>query len=121
MEIWCNEAQERFVLAVAPAQLMEFERICKRERCPFAVIGEATGERMLVVKDSHFDSQPVDVSMQILLGKPPKMLRDVQRIKPAPSRFDASKLDLQDAAMRVLRLPAVADKSFLVTIGDRSV
>ena len=121
MEIWCNEAQERFVLAVAPAQLMEFERICKRERCPFAVIGEVTGERMLVVKDSHFDTQPVDVSMQVLLGKPPKMLRDVQRIKPVPNRFDTSKLDLQDAALRVLRLPAVADKSFLVTIGDRSV
>jgi len=121
MEIWCNEAQERFVLAVAPARLMEFERICKRERCPFAVIGEATGERMLVVTDSHFSNQPVTMSMDVLLGKPPKMLRDVRRIKTVSKPFDTRNLDLQDAAMRVLRLPAVADKGFLITIGDRTV
>ncbi len=121
MEIWCNEAQERFVLAVAPARLMEFERICKRERCPFAVIGEATGERMLVITDSHFSNQPVDMSMDVLLGKTPKMRRDVTRIKPATRPFDTRNLDLQDTAMRLLRLPAVADKGFLITIGDRTV
>ena len=121
MEIWCNEAQERFVLAVAPALLMEFERICKRERCPFAVIGEATGERMLVMTDSHFGNQPVDMSLEVLLGKPPKMLRDVRRITPATQPFETRDLDVRDAAMRLLRLPAVADKGFLITIGDRTV
>ncbi|MGA9851458.1 MAG: phosphoribosylformylglycinamidine synthase [Gammaproteobacteria bacterium] len=121
MEIWCNEAQERYVLAVAPERLSEFGRLCERERCPFAVIGEATGERLLVVTDTHFNIRPVDMAMDVLFGKPPKMLRDVKRIKPTLDYFDTSKINMHEAAIRMLRLPAVADKGFLITIGDRSV
>ncbi|MDE2346289.1 MAG: phosphoribosylformylglycinamidine synthase, partial [Gammaproteobacteria bacterium] len=121
MELWCNESQERFVLAVAPTQLMEFERICKRERCPFAVIGEASDERRLVITDAVFNDRPVDMGMEALLGKPPKMLRDVRRVKVPLTAFQTAGLDLQEAARRVLRLPAVADKGFLITIGDRTV
>ncbi|HEX6549342.1 MAG TPA: phosphoribosylformylglycinamidine synthase, partial [Gammaproteobacteria bacterium] len=121
MEIWCNEAQERYVLAVAPEQLPEFEKLCSRERCPFAVIGEATGEQMLVVVDPHFKSRPVDMPMEVLLGKAPKMLREVERIDSPKQHFDTAKLDLRDSAMRVLSLPTVADKGFLITIGDRTV
>jgi phosphoribosylformylglycinamidine synthase len=121
MEIWCNEAQERYVLAVAPERLAEFEALCRRERCPFAVIGEATDARRLRVTDAHFHNLTVDMPLEVLLGKPPKMLRDVKRVPAALDAFDASKFDLREAALRVLRLPAVADKGFLVTIGDRSV
>jgi phosphoribosylformylglycinamidine synthase len=121
MEIWCNEAQERYVLAVAPDQLPEFEKLCLRERCPFAVIGEATGEQMLVVLDPHFNDRPVDMPMEVLLGKAPKMLRRVERHHPPTHRFDSTKLDLRDSAMRVLSMPTVADKGFLISIGDRTV
>ncbi|MGH8398527.1 MAG: phosphoribosylformylglycinamidine synthase [Gammaproteobacteria bacterium] len=121
MEIWCNEAQERYVLAVTTERLAEFERICERERCPFAVIGEATGEHSLVVVDAHFKNQPVNMDMDVLFGKPPKVLREVQRIKRETGFFDSSNIDLREAALRVLHLPAVADKGFLITIGDRSV
>ncbi|MDE2070462.1 MAG: phosphoribosylformylglycinamidine synthase, partial [Gammaproteobacteria bacterium] len=121
MEIWCNEAQERYVLAVAPERLTELTAICQRERCPFAVIGEATSDGRLLVADAHFRNRPVDMPMEVLLGKPPKMRRDVQRVAAAPGIFDTSKIELREAALRVLRLPAVADKGFLVTIGDRSV
>ncbi|MDE1984664.1 MAG: phosphoribosylformylglycinamidine synthase [Gammaproteobacteria bacterium] len=121
MEIWCNEAQERYVLAVAPEHLAEFEALCQRERCPFAVIGAASVDGRLQVSDAHFRKHPVDMPMEVLLGKPPKMLRDVKRISAVPPSFDTAKIDLHEAASRVLRLPAVADKGFLVTIGDRSV
>ncbi|MGH8363373.1 MAG: phosphoribosylformylglycinamidine synthase, partial [Gammaproteobacteria bacterium] len=121
MEIWCNEAQERYVLAVAPERLEEFAALCRRERCPYAVIGEATGDAQLRVTDAYFHNHPVDMPMEMLFGKPPRMRRDVQRIAPAAETFDTSKIDLREAAMRVLQLPAVADKGFLVTIGDRSV
>lgn len=121
MELWCNEAQERYVLALAPERVKEFERICIRERCPFAVIGHATGDGMLMLTDPRFGNRPVDMPMELLLGKPPKMLRDVKRMPAAHTRFDVSSIDVQDAALRLLRLPAVADKGFLVTIGDRTV
>ncbi|HKV96501.1 MAG TPA: phosphoribosylformylglycinamidine synthase [Gammaproteobacteria bacterium] len=121
MEIWCNEAQERYVLAVAPERLAEFEALCERERCPFAVIGAATGDGRLQVTDAHFHNHPVDMPMELLLGKPPKMQRDVTRVAAVSDSFDTSNIDLHEAALRVLRLPAVADKGFLVTIGDRSV
>ena len=121
MELWCNEAQERYVLALAPERVKEFERICARERCPFAVIGQATGDGMLVLADAHFGDRPVDMPMELLLGKPPKMLRDVRRLAVAHRRFDVSDIDVQDAAFRLLRLPSVADKGFLITIGDRTV
>ncbi len=120
-EIWCNEAQERYVLAIAPKHLPLFEAICARERCPFAVIGKATRDGRLVVTDRHFGDRPVDMPMDVLLGKPPRMTRMVARLRPPLRAFDADGLDLREAAYRVLRHPAVASKSFLITIGDRTV
>jgi phosphoribosylformylglycinamidine synthase len=120
-EIWSNEAQERYVLAIAPARLDEFRALCERERCPFAVLGEATEERQLVVSDSHFGNKAVDMPMEVLLGKPPRMHRNASRRVAAGNAVDLAAIDLKEAALRVLRLPAVASKSFLITIGDRSV
>ncbi|MCB1788428.1 MAG: phosphoribosylformylglycinamidine synthase [Gammaproteobacteria bacterium] len=121
MEIWCNEAQERYVLAVAHERLPVFEAICKRERCPYAVVGEATEAQQLRLGDRHFDASPIDMPMTLLFGKPPRMQRDVVHAEPdlRPLVFDG--IDVEQAAARVLRLPAVADKTFLVTIGDRSI
>ena len=121
MEIWCNESQERYVLGVALAGLKILEQACARERCPFAVVGSATMEQRLVVEDSRGMPQPVDMPMPVLLGKPPRMRRQTRR---AASKFDALDLrnvDFAEAARRVLRLPCVASKNFLITIGDRSV
>ncbi|MCC7327294.1 MAG: phosphoribosylformylglycinamidine synthase [Burkholderiales bacterium] len=120
-EIWCNEAQERYVLAIAPASLPEFTAICARERCPFAVVGTATADARLVVSDPLFGNAPVDVPLDVILGKPPKMTRDVRRMTRSLPPLDFSGVSLVDAAYRVLQLPAVADKTFLVTIGDRTV
>jgi phosphoribosylformylglycinamidine synthase len=120
-ELWSNEAQERYVMAILPTDLETFKAICERERCPFAVVGYATEERHLTVKDAHFDNKPVDMDLSVLLGKPPKMTRDVKSVAKKLSAFDGSKIDLKDAVARVLRLPGVADKTFLITIGDRSV
>ncbi len=121
MQIWSNEAQERYVLAIKPESLALFRSICERERCPFAVVGEATGDEQLVVADAQSPVPPVDMPLPVLLGKPPKMTRDVahgNRILPS---LDWSDVDLAEAVYRVLRLPAVADKTFLIAIGDRSV
>jgi len=120
-ELWSNEAQERYVMAIAREDLPRFKEICERERCPFAVVGVATEERHLTVADSLFDNKPVDMDLSVLLGKPPKMMRDVKSVQPNLTTFDTSKIDLKDASARVLRLPGVADKTFLITIGDRSV
>jgi phosphoribosylformylglycinamidine synthase len=120
-EIWCNEAQERYVLAIAPERLDEFREICARERCPFAVLGEATADGRLVVSDAHFGNDAVNMDMQVLLGKPPKMTRDVARKARHLPPFDVGDIDLKDAAYRVLRMPSVASKHFLITIGDRTV
>ncbi len=120
-EIWCNEAQERYVLAIAADRLEEFRTLCERERCPFAVLGEATADGQLVVSDSHFGNNAVDMDMEVLLGKPPRMTRDVVRKQRHLPPFDAAALDLKEAAYRVLRMPSVASKNFLITIGDRSV
>jgi phosphoribosylformylglycinamidine synthase len=120
-ELWSNEAQERYVLAVTQDQLPLFEAICERERCPFAVVGVTTEERHLTVEDTHFANKPVDMELSVLLGKPPKMLRDVKSVQKSLPAFDTSNIDLNDAVARVLRLPGVADKTFLITIGDRSV
>ncbi|MDP1653993.1 MAG: phosphoribosylformylglycinamidine synthase [Rhodocyclaceae bacterium] len=120
-EIWSNEAQERYVLAIGPERLAEFTALCERERCPFAVIGEATEERQLIVKDDYFGNKPVDMPMDVLLGKPPRMHRTAARKAVAMPVLDLSKIDLQEAAFNVMRLPAVASKSFLITIGDRTV
>jgi len=120
-EIWCNEAQERYVLAIPPAHLDEFRALCERERCPFAVLGVATEENHLLVTDSHFQNAPVDVSLDVILGKPPKMTRDVvhQPALPAPLALDG--IELRDAVYRVMAMPGVASKMFLISIGDRTV
>jgi phosphoribosylformylglycinamidine synthase len=120
-EIWSNEAQERYVLAIAPASLPAFRAICERERCPFAVLGTATAGHDLLVHDGVFDNAPVHLPLEVLLGKPPRMQRDVRTRPVRPPRFGLFAIDLKEAAYRVLRHPAVADKSFLITIGDRSV
>ncbi|MDT0501712.1 MULTISPECIES: phosphoribosylformylglycinamidine synthase [unclassified Halomonas] len=121
LEIWCNEAQERYVLAVAPEDLATFEALCARERCPYAVVGEATEAHHLTVRDGHFETRPVDLPMSVLFGKPPKMTRDFQRQSHELSGVMLDNLDLREAMDRVLRLPTVASKSFLITIGDRSI
>ncbi|HDV7283521.1 TPA: phosphoribosylformylglycinamidine synthase [Mannheimia haemolytica] len=121
LEIWCNESQERYVLAVAPEKLDIFTALCDRERAPFAVIGEATEEKHLELADPHFGNKPIDLPMNVLLGKTPKMQRDVssKNVKNPPLAID--NIDLKEAFHRVLRLPVVAEKTFLITIGDRSV
>ena len=135
MEIWSNEAQERYVLAIAAEQMHEFEAICQRERCPYAEVGVATDATKLILEDSYFadkavstdiataqrQARPIDMELELLLGKPPKMLRDVQHVKRKLSKFDTRPIDIKDAAYRVLRLPTVADKTFLISIGDRSI
>ncbi|MBI4990383.1 MAG: phosphoribosylformylglycinamidine synthase [Rhodocyclales bacterium] len=120
-EIWCNEAQERYVLAIAADRLDAFRALCERERCPFAVLGEATADGQLVVSDSHFGNNAVDMDMDVLLGKPPRMTRDVAHKARHLPPFDAAAFDLKEAAFRVLRMPSVASKHFLITIGDRTV
>jgi phosphoribosylformylglycinamidine synthase len=121
MEIWCNEAQERYVLAVDPERLAEFEAICARERCPYAVVGEATDEEQLVLEDARFGTVPIDMPLSLLLGKPPQMRREVSSVPPVGEPLDLAHIDLAEAIARVLRLPTVAAKGFLITIGDRSV
>ncbi|WP_412852516.1 phosphoribosylformylglycinamidine synthase [Ectothiorhodospira shaposhnikovii] len=121
MEIWCNEAQERYVLAIDARRLEAFTALCERERAPFAVVGTATAEQRLLVGDALFANHPVDLPMEVLLGKPPKMLRDVHHRSFQKPEVDTSVMDLGEAVRRVLRLPAVASKSFLITIGDRTV
>lgn len=121
LQIWCNEAQERYVLAIHPQSLPVFQAICERERCPFAVVGEALADPQLIVTDACSTTHPADIPLSVLLGKPPKMVRDVKRIHPAPAPLDNTGIRLQEAVSRVLRLPAVANKSFLITIGDRTV
>ncbi|HNE27409.1 MAG TPA: AIR synthase-related protein, partial [Pseudomonadales bacterium] len=121
LAIWCNEAQERYVLAVKEADLAQFDAICARERCPYAVVGTATEEKHLRVDDAHFNNAPVDLPMSLLFGKPPKMTRSIERKSVVQKTFDHSGIKLRDAATRVLQLPSVASKNFLITIGDRSV
>jgi len=121
LQIWCNEAQERYVLSIAPQDLPQFRAICERERCPYAVVGTATVDNRLVVSDTVFGNKPVDMDLNVLLGKPPKMTRDVQRLVREGQVFDAAGIDIREALYRVLRLPTVADKTFLISIGDRTV
>ncbi|HEV7478068.1 MAG TPA: phosphoribosylformylglycinamidine synthase, partial [Burkholderiales bacterium] len=120
-EIWCNEAQERYVLAIAPQNLSLFKSICERERCPFAVLGETTPDGKLVVDDPLLGKRPIDIDLAVILGKPPKMLRDVTHVSSKPAAFSLERITLESAIHRVLRHPAVADKTFLVAIGDRTV
>jgi phosphoribosylformylglycinamidine synthase len=121
MEIWSNESQERYVLAIAKHQMAEFEQICQRERAPYAIMGVATKEQTLRLTDSHFNNTPIDLPLDVLLGKPPKMLRDVKHTKLSQDELDLKTIELDDAIDRVLHLPVVADKKFLITIGDRSI
>jgi phosphoribosylformylglycinamidine synthase len=121
LQIWCNESQERYVLAVMPENLPVFEGFCKRERAQYAIIGTATKERRVVLHDSYFGNTPIDLPLDILLGKPPRMHKDVKSAVQHSKAFDTSGIDVLEAAERVLRLPAVAEKTFLITIGDRSV
>ncbi|SER06709.1 phosphoribosylformylglycinamidine synthase [Nitrosomonas sp. Nm51] len=123
MQIWSNEAQERYVLAIHPDSLALFQEICERERCPFSVVGVATEETQLVVVDERHASTttPVDMALPVLLGKPPGMTRNVTHRIQSPTAFHTHPLDLEEAAYRVLRLPSVADKTFLISIGDRTV
>ncbi|MDH3612620.1 MAG: phosphoribosylformylglycinamidine synthase [Gammaproteobacteria bacterium] len=121
MGIWCNEAQERYVLIVAADRTGAFEALCERERCPVYVIGTLTNDGQLVVDDREFDNRAVDMPMDMLLGNPPKMMRNVERVSAPETHPDLSDIKLEDAVLRVLRFPAVADKSFLIHIGDRTV
>ncbi len=121
MEIWCNEAQERYVLAIDADRLEQFQAICERERCPFAVVGEAVDEERLLLGDGLFENNPIDMPMGLLFGKPPKMVREVSRLEPPREPLRLQGIDIGQALERVLRLPTVADKTFLITIGDRSI
>ncbi len=121
MQVWSNESQERYVVAIDASRCDEFAKICERERCLYAVVGEARADQRLAVTDSLFSSQPVDMPLEVLLGKPPRMHRDVRHEARELPALDTSVIDLREAAFRVLRLPSVADKTFLVTIGDRTV
>ena len=121
LEIWCNEAQERYVLAIAPGDLERFAEICRRERCPFAVVGETVAEPRLELEDEHFGNLPIDLPMDLLFGKPPAMHREAESQRAKAAEFDTSGIDVDEAINRVLALPGVASKSFLITIGDRSI
>ncbi len=121
MQIWSNESQERYVLAIPAQRLDEFAAMCERERCPFAVLGKAINEDQLIVHDTEFDNNAVDMPLSVLLGKPPKMTRNVKREQVKLPAFDTAKIVLKEAIERVLRLPSVADKTFLIAIGDRTV
>jgi len=124
-EIWSNESQERYVLAIAPESLDEFTAFCERERCPFAVIGVATEERDLILEDTAVESGdqkfPVNMPMNVLLGKPPKMTKDVATVQRELPAMDLTGLPLEKAVIEVLAHPTVASKRFLITIGDRAV
>jgi len=121
LQIWCNESQERYVLSILEKDLDTFRAICERERCPFAVVGTATDDGHLKVRDDLFSNNPVDLPLNVLLGKPPKTTRTDKTVTPSEKPFNADDIDITEAAYRVLRLPTVAAKNFLITIGDRSV
>jgi phosphoribosylformylglycinamidine synthase len=121
LEVWCNESQERYVMSVAPENLETFADICRRERAPFAVVGEATEEQHLTLSDQHFNNNAIDMPLEVLLGKTPKMHRDVTSKTLDSVSINTGLMNLAEAAERVLNLPTVAEKTFLITIGDRSV
>lgn len=121
LQIWCNESQERYVLSILEKDLDTFRAICERERCPFAVVGTATDDGHLKVRDDLFSNNPVDLPLNVLLGKPPKTTRTDKTVTPSKKPFNAGNINITEAAYRILRLPTVAAKNFLITIGDRSV
>ncbi|RVU41793.1 phosphoribosylformylglycinamidine synthase [Rheinheimera riviphila] len=121
LEIWCNESQERYVMAIPADKMPVFEQICKRERAPYAVVGEATAEKHLTLSDKHFGNTPIDLPLSVLLGKAPKMHRDVASKQTAGKALDFAGVSVTEATERLLRLPTIAEKTFLISIGDRSV
>jgi phosphoribosylformylglycinamidine synthase len=121
MELWCNEAQERYVIALAPGSVPRFAALCARERCPFAVIGETTADGALRVSDALSATMPVDLRLEVILGKPPRMMRDVQSERRSRTPLCTDGVSIEESLGRLLRLPTIADKSFLITIGDRTV
>jgi phosphoribosylformylglycinamidine synthase len=121
LDIWCNEAQERYVLALSTGGVERFETLCKRERCPFAVVGTATQEETLVLHDEHFHNDPINIPMNIVLGNAPRMKRTAEHAAIVADAFDLDVVEVCEATRRLLRLPTIADKTFLITIGDRTV
>jgi phosphoribosylformylglycinamidine synthase len=121
MEIWCNEAQERYVIALMPGSVEQFQALCERERCPFAAVGEITGDGLLKVSDPELGATPVDIPIDALLGKAPRMTRDVRSTSKRGAPLATDGVMLRDSLERLLNLPTIADKSFLITIGDRTV
>lgn len=121
LELWCNESQERYVIAISPDRLTDFNAICRRERAPYAVIGEATQTSHLTLHDGYFGNQPIDLSLDILFGKMPKMLREAVSLQAAGHKLNRNGIILSEAIKRVLHLPVIAEKTFLITICDRSV
>ena len=120
-EIWCNESQERYVMAVPPSRIEMFKALCERERCPFAIVGTATEEKKLVLTDPHFNNTPIDLPLDVLLGKPPRMHRVAHTLQRPQHALDLGDLTLAEAVRRVLIHPTVADKTFLISIGDRTI
>lgn len=121
MEIWCNEAQERYVLAIESKQLNLFTELCERERAPYAVLGQATEEQQLILNDELFSNKPIDMPLSVLLGKLPQMQREAHHTTDQHPALNIDNVEIQDAIARLLQLPTIADKRFLITIGDRSV
>lgn len=121
LEVWCNESQERYVIAIAPEKLATFDAFCKRERCPYAVLGRISDDNELIVEGRDGEERAVDMPMDVLLGKPPRMHRDVKSVKADFKPFNPGMLTVADAVKAVLKHPTVANKSFLISIGDRSV
>ncbi|MGY8816614.1 MAG: phosphoribosylformylglycinamidine synthase, partial [Pseudomonadales bacterium] len=121
LAIWCNEAQERYVMAISPENIAVFEAICQRERCPYAIVGESTKNKQIVLSDKYFGDNPIDLPISVLFGSPPKIHKNIQSMRSALTSFDFSGVSINEAIDRVLKHPTVASKSFLITIGDRSV
>lgn len=121
MEIWCNEAQERYVMAVTKQDLERFKKICESERCPYSVVGVTTKEPQLVINDSLFDNQPANIPMSLLFGSAPKITKNIKSATPKLPNFDITKISVEEAVERVLQIPSVGSKKFLITIGDRNV
>lgn len=121
LQIWCNESQERYVIAVSPCNMPLFDAICRRERAPYALIGEATSQKNIILQDPKFENNPIELPIKLLLGNAPHMIRKVASRQNNPRPFLTASLNLAEAIERVLRLPVVAEKTFLITIGDRSV
>ncbi|HPI97067.1 MAG TPA: phosphoribosylformylglycinamidine synthase, partial [Gammaproteobacteria bacterium] len=121
MEIWCNESQERYVMSIKPEKLSEFEDLCRRERCPVAILGKATEEKQLKVTDEYFENNPVDIPMELLLGNTPKTEKNISTVQPKLNELDLSGVTVEEAVYQVLNYPTVASKKYLITIGDRTV